>query len=221
MARTDRLYGIVAELRAAPRSARDLAERLGAGVHEIERDIAALRELGFPIDAAESGYAIGAALPPVNLSAAEAVAIAIAVGWVGDSPRARTGLLKIIAAMSAAEDAEIRSLAREMRPLIPGDEDTGVPELVEEAVAARRVLRLAYVDREGAETGRDVEPAAFVAGPAERYLIGWCRLREAPRLFRLDRIRRASILDETAPPRDYENATPSVRDLLAHALSLR
>jgi predicted DNA-binding transcriptional regulator YafY len=92
--------------------------------------------------------------------------------------------------------------------------------IVADAVAARQVLRLAYVDRNGTETGRDVEPVAFVAGAQDHYLIGWCRLREGPRLFRLNRIRRASLLDEIAPPRDFEDATPSVQDLLAHALSL-
>jgi predicted DNA-binding transcriptional regulator YafY len=215
--RADRLYGIVAELRATPRSARELAERFEVGVREIERDIAALRAAGLPIDAADGGYALDGShtLPPVNLSAAEVVAIVL-----GRSDGARTGLLKIIAAMSAADDAEIRGLADEMRPLLSADEPAAVPELVEEAVAARQVLRLAYVDRAGAETRRDVEPVAFVAGAAERYLIGWCRLREGPRLFRLDRIRQASLLDEIAPPRDFGEATPSVRDLLAHALSL-
>jgi predicted DNA-binding transcriptional regulator YafY len=216
--RTDRLYAIVAELRASPRSARELAERFEVGVRGIERDIVALRRAGVPIDAVEGGgYALDGSrmLPPVSLTAPEAVALAI-----GGAPHARSGLLKIVAAMAAADGAETRSLAEEMRLLIPDDERTGVPELVEQAVAARQVLRLAYVDRGGAETRRDVEPVAFVAGAADRYLIGWCRLREGPRLFRLDRIRQAGLLDEIAPPRDFEKATPSVQDLLAHALSL-
>lgn len=222
MTRTDRLYGIVAELRATPRSARELAERFEVGVREIERDIVALRRAGLPIEASGDGYAIDGSrtLPPMSLSPAEAIAIATALARDESAPHARSGLLKIVAAMSGADGAETRDLAERLRALIPGDGATAVPELVEEAVAARQVLRMAYVDRGGAETARDVEPVAFVAGPADRYLIGWCRLREAPRLFRLDRIRRADLLDEIAPPRDFEDASPSVRDLLAHALSL-
>jgi predicted DNA-binding transcriptional regulator YafY len=95
-----------------------------------------------------------------------------------------------------------------------------VPAVVEEAVAVRQVTRLTYVDRGGTETERDVEPVAFVSGARDRYLIGWCRLREGPRLFRLDRIRRASLLEETAPDRDFSDMTPRIPDLVAHALEL-
>ena len=84
----------------------------------------------------------------------------------------------------------------------------------------RQVMRLSYVDRNGAETERDVEPVAFVSGSREWYLIGWCRLREGPRLFRADRIRRASLLDEIAPARDFSEMAPRVPDLVAHALEL-
>lgn len=214
MTRIDRLYGIVAELRAGPRGPRGLAERFQADEREIERDIAALRQAGFPIESADDGaYALDGArmLPPMNLSPAEVVALTL-----GRS--ARSGLLKIAAAVSAADEDQTRGLADQLRVLV--DEEATILDVVEEAVAARQVLRLTYADRAGTETTRDVEPVAFVAGTADDYLIGWCRLRDGPRLFRLDRVRGASLLDETPQPRDYEKATPSVRDLLSHALSL-
>jgi predicted DNA-binding transcriptional regulator YafY len=231
--RTDRLYAIVEELRASaprPRSAAELAGRFQVSERTIERDLAALRRAGVPIEAGTgetAGYTLDKArsLPPLNLSPAEAVAVGIALGKSGGSPfarSARTALLKIAAAMSAADSAETRQLAERISVLVP-EEDGGpaaVPAVVEEAVAARQVVRLAYLDRNGTETRRDVEPVAFVSGAHDWYLIGWCRLREGPRLFRIDRILDASLLAETAPVRDFTEVVPRVPDLVAHALEL-
>jgi predicted DNA-binding transcriptional regulator YafY len=228
--RTDRLYAIVEELRASaprPRSAAELAGRFEVGVRAIERDLAALQRAGVPIQAGATGYTLdkGRSLPPMNLSPAEAVAVGIALGKSGGSPfahSARTALQKIAAAMSAADSAETRQLAERINVLVPEEEggQAAVPAIVEEAVAARQVLRLAYLDRNGTETRRDVEPVAFVSGPRDWYLIGWCRLREGPRLFRIDRIRDASLLPETAPVRDLTQVVPRVPDLVAHALEV-
>jgi predicted DNA-binding transcriptional regulator YafY len=231
--RTDRLYAIVEELRAsAPgrRSARALAERFEVSVRTIERDVSALQQSGVPIYADTGrggGYALDKSrtLPPMNFTPAEAVAVGIALGQAGHAPfarSARTALLKIVAAMSTADGAEARKLAERIHFLVP-EEDldrTSVPAVVEEAVATRKVIRLAYVDRNGSATDRDVEPVAFVSGVRAWYLIGWCRLREGPRLFRADRIRRASLLEEVAPVRDFNDMAPRVPDLVAHALEL-
>lgn len=88
-----------------------------------------------------------------------------------------------------------------------------------ESVAARQVVRLSYIDRNGVVTEREVEPVIFLAAAQDWYLIGWCRLREAPRLFRLARIRTAYLLDEANPPRDLESTDPRIPDLVAHALA--
>jgi predicted DNA-binding transcriptional regulator YafY len=232
--RTDRLYAIVEELRAsAPgrRTARALADRFEVSLRTIERDISALQQAGVPIYAdtgRSGGYALDKSrtLPPVNFSPAEAVAIGIALGRAGSrtpyARAARTALLKIVAVMSAADSAEARHLAERIHFLVPeNDPDhAAVPAVVEEAVAVRQVVRLSYVDRNGVPTDRDVEPVAFVSGKRDWYLIGWCRLREGPRVFRVDRIHRATLLDEQAPDRDFNDVAPRIPDLVAHALEL-
>ncbi|MGH3389743.1 MAG: helix-turn-helix transcriptional regulator [Actinomadura sp.] len=229
MDRTDRLHAVVEELRtSAPRrrSARELAERFGVSVHTIERDLTTLRQAGVPIVAAsggDPGYTLDKTmtLPPLSLSPAEAVAVAITLDQAGESPYARTALHKIVAAMTAADSDAARDLAQRITFLVPvtGAAAAAVPEVVEEAVASRQVVRLGYVDRNGAETERDVEPAAYVSGARGWYLIGWCRLREEARAFRVDRINRAALLEETAPLRQYdEEAGPTISDLVAYAL---
>jgi predicted DNA-binding transcriptional regulator YafY len=86
--------------------------------------------------------------------------------------------------------------------------------VVRAALAGRRVMRLAYTDRDGTTSERDVEPIGFLGGD-RWYLIGWCRLRDGVRGFRLDRIATAETLPETAPPRPVDL---SEVDALGHDL---
>jgi predicted DNA-binding transcriptional regulator YafY len=51
-------------------------------------------------------------------------------------------------------------------------------------------------------------------------VIGWCRLREGSRVFRVDRFRHASLLNETAPARDFSEVASRVPDLVVQALEL-
>ena len=231
MNRTDRLYALVEELRAcAPRrvSARELAARYEVSVRTIERDIGALQQAGVPIyaDAGRSGgYTLDKSrtLPPLNFTPAEAVAVAITLARAGDSPysrSARTALHKIVAAMSGADSDSARELAGRVRILTPpgASESASVPAVLEEAMAARRVVRLGYVDASGSETERDVEPVGFTALSLRWYLLGWCRLRGEARVFRIDRVRRAALLDEPAPERDLDALTAAPPELVARPL---
>ncbi|MEU8190600.1 helix-turn-helix transcriptional regulator, partial [Micromonospora carbonacea] len=117
MNRTDRLYALVEELRAVsprPRSARWLAGRFEVSSRTIERDIAALQQAGVPIWAEPGrtgGYVVDRAhtLPPVNLTAVEAVAMAVALHRLDGGPFAEAGataLRKLLAVLPPADAAE-------------------------------------------------------------------------------------------------------------------
>ena len=220
MNRTDRLYALVDELRgAAPRarSARWLADRFEVSTRTVERDLLALQQAGVPIYATPGpggGFSLDPAmtLPPLNLTPAEAAAIAVALATAreraipfGDA--GRTALRKIVSAMATGSRDTAADLAGRIHLFKPRENDEPAPldvlRTVETAVAERRVLRLDYVDRSGARTeGRLVEPAALVGGQKMWYLVGWCRLREGGRAFRLDRIETATLIDESAPSRN-------------------
>jgi len=73
---------------------------------------------------------------------------------------------------------------------------------VEQAILEGRVLTLDYVDANGTATDRTVEPLVVIGDPPLWYLWGWCRLREAPRAFKIDRIRGAVMHEEFVPDRD-------------------
>ncbi|MEV4810868.1 helix-turn-helix transcriptional regulator [Micromonospora avicenniae] len=206
MNRTDRLYALVEELRAVsprPRSARWLAARFEVSSRTIERDIGALQQSGVPIWAEPGrtgGYVLDRArtLPPVNLTAGEAVAMAMALHRLRGTPfaaAAATALRKLVAVMPAADVAEAHRLAGRVH-LIGDGPVTPVPAAVADAVLARRVLRIRYADRAGADSLREVEPLGYLGNSLHWYLLAWCRLRAGIRAFRTDRIVSVQPLSE-------------------------
>ena len=101
-------------------------------------------------------------------------------------------------------------------PLVePGEDDdadaTRLRASLEDAVARGRQVRLTYyVPARDEESERVVDPRGVVTSGGVAYLDAWCHSAEAPRLFRLDRIHEAAVLDspvETAPepPRDLSD----------------
>jgi len=213
--RTDRLYALVEEMRAVaprPRSARWLAGRFEVSVRTVERDITALQQSGVPIYAElgrTGGYCLDKArtLPPVNLTPGEAVAMAVALRGLEGSPfrgPAGSALRKLVAAMQVDDAAAARDLAGCIHLL--GDAGTAtstpsVPHLVADALSTRRVLRIGYDDRGGATTIREIEPLGYVGTATHWYLVAWCRLRDALRAFRTDRITSVSVTAEVPTPR--------------------
>ncbi|TDC40985.1 YafY family protein [Micromonospora sp. KC213] len=227
MNRTDRLYALVEELRAVsprPRSARWLAARFEVSTRTIERDIAALQAGGVPIWAEPGrtgGYVVDRArtLPPVNLTAGETVAMALALHRLGGTPFAAAGasaLRKLLAVLPPADAAEAHRLAGRVH-LVGGGPATPVPAAVADAVTARRVLRLRYADRAGTDSVREVEPLGYLGNPTHWYLLAWCRLRDALRCFRTDRILAVTPLPEPVTrrwrPADLDIPTERVRSL--------
>jgi predicted DNA-binding transcriptional regulator YafY len=248
MNRTDRLYALVEELRAVaprPRSARQLAGRYEVSTRTIERDILALQESGVPIYAEpgrRGGYVIDPArtLPPVNFTAAELVAVAVALVRAETTPFAaatRSALHKVLAAAPPGQAAEAAQLINRVRLIEidrpgagparekaaqrwagqPGSHTQparSVPLAIQEAITAGHVLRIDYQDRKGQMTAREVEPVAFAATRAQWYLMGWCRLRDAGRAFRLDRILAAADTGEPAPHHTFADLNVDVPDAL-------
>lgn len=229
MNRTDRLYALVEELRAAApgyRSTTWLAERFEISTRTIERDLSALQQTGVPIFATpgrRGGYAIDAqhTLPPLNFTAAEVAAVATALAVESSTPftqAGRSALQKILAVMHAVDAEGTRELASRIRLFDSRPGTPRPPAVVEHAIVQRRVLELDYVDKTGSPTIRTVEPVAVLGVAPHWYLFGWCRLREAPRAFRLDRIRGARMTEEVAPDRGLDPATMEIPDLIGRGI---
>jgi predicted DNA-binding transcriptional regulator YafY len=217
MRRTDRLYALVEELRArAPRavSRADLAGALEVTPRTVERDILALQQAGVPIWSRRGrggGYSLDErwSVPPLNFDATEALAVMAALAAARSMPFAAAGRraeLKLLAAMSSGEAARARELAGRLR--LGGFAPGGAREIVdavEQAVVDRAVVDIGYRDRKGAVSVRTVEAHGLQVTPDGSYLVGWCRLRDDQRSFRLDRIVSVRDRGESAPLREVED----------------
>lgn len=201
MNRIDRLYALVEELRAAGsrgRTARQLADHFELSVRTIERDLSALAQAGVPLASRQGrtgGYTLdrSTSLPPLNFTAREAAAMAVALSRTDHvifTRDARSALQKIVAAMPERALAEARAAADKVRLLVQPvpDPDAEIAETIWRAVRENHVLRIGYVDVGGIETEREVEPQHVVVGPHGSYLAAWCHLRGDDRVFRMDRI---------------------------------
>ena len=146
-----------------------------------------------------------ATLPPVNLTPAQAVAVAVALTGSGDAPFAvdgRAALEKVLDVMGPAARAEVERLAGRVWVRGPTATRPHAAAAVEQALADRRVVSLRYRDRHGTASRRRVEPHLLARTGDHWFLVGWCRDRDAPRWFRWDRIEDAALTPEPAPARD-------------------
>jgi|GEM_PF-2003458 len=204
--RLERLFAISETIRRSgrqPVTATSLADRFDVSQRTIERDLASLREAGAPLvsKAGRHGGAVGldaAATSVVALSSPQVTALLIAVASAGaDAPYsddARAGadlLLESLAPSTRANVVELRSRIR--GPIGQATVSTRIRRTVQEAVRRARVLNISYLDAESKLTMRSVEAVGFYHGSDGWYLNGWCELRSAGRIFRLDRIQSARL----------------------------
>lgn len=134
---------------------------------------------------------------PLRVSRSEASALMVALQTLRQSAAGDqaeiidSALAKLAAAAGAAE-------APAVDVVVPGV-DPAVQEAVAEALARRRRLRIVYVNETRDEqTERVVDPHRAFTQAGHRYLSAWCHRAEGERLFRVDRIIAAQVLDEPA-----------------------
>lgn len=221
MKRAERQYALVDLLRGArrPWSSARLADELQVSSRTIERDIGSLQLAGVPIYAdhgATGGYSIlpDYSLPPLNLSAAESLAILAGLALLESSPYqgdARRARAKIAAVMNEDHRKPVQEILGTIHVIeaLAETVDAAPLGMLSDVIAARRVVRLSYAaetedgnpDR-ATSTIRDVETMGLLRAGDAWLLTGWCRLRQAIRGFRIDRITHLEILDEVPPNRD-------------------
>lgn len=220
MKRAERQYALVDLLRGArrPLSVARLAREFGVSTRTVERDIASLQVAGVPLYAdhgAAGGYSIlrEYSLPPLNLTAAESLAVLAGLGLLDSSPyqsAARRARAKIEAVLPDEHRTAVQQDLAAVRVVDTSAESApDVPlALLSDVIAARRVVRITYAGGEvggsasPVETVRNVECTGLLRGGDAWLLVGWCRLREGFRGFRIEAIRSLDVLDEVAPPRD-------------------
>lgn len=151
---------------------------------------------------------------PLKLTPTEATAIIVALRALRSTAAAETREV-VDRALAKLEAAAAEGSAAPQ--IDPGEESperldqARLEDDLHDAVARQRQVRLTYfVPSRDEQSERTVDPRGVVTAHGFRYLDAWCHSAEAPRLFRLDRIRSATVLDtpiETAPepPRDLSD----------------
>ena len=151
---------------------------------------------------------------PLKLTPTEATAIIVALRALRSTATAETREV-VDRALAKLEAAAAEGSAAPQ--IDPGEESperldqVRLEDDLHDAVARQRQVRLTYfVPSRDEQSERTVDPRGVVTAHGFRYLDAWCHSAEAPRLFRLDRIRSATVLDtpiETAPepPRDLSD----------------
>jgi proteasome accessory factor C len=163
---------------------------------------------------------------PLRLDSSEASALIVALRALRDGSDEAVrpvvdralGKLEVAAGDGAALAAQV--------DVHLDDQEVSLNQLrdrLERAVEHGRQVRLDYyVPARDESTERVVDPLRVVSAEGNTYLDAWCHLAEDQRLFRLDRVSRADVLDSPVQkrdvtPRDLANGLfrPSPDDLLA------
>ena len=215
LAPTSRLLELLELLQARPLiTGRELAERLAVDTRTVRRYVAALQELGIPVEGQRGvggGYRMrpGFRLPPLMLSDDEAVVVVL-----GLLASARLGIERAESVESALTKLN-RVLPVGLRRRVEALETTlgfttaetsGVPVrgesvlLLADAIRRRKRLEIRYRSFEGEETQRELSPYGLVVHSGRWYLAAYDHGREDLRVFRVDRIQRLAVGDEAALP---------------------
>lgn len=235
--RLPRLLTLVPYLLARPGIAvAEAAADFGVGEAQLRRDLELLWMCGLPgygpgdlVDLSFEGDTVTVTFDagmrrPLRLSGAEAATLAVALRALADAP----GVVDADAvqrALAKIEDAAGRAGTTGLEDLESGGEGVavrlgrapgGAEEAVRHAVETGRAVRLTYYSASRDAVGRRVvDPMRLLLVDASAYLEAWCRRAEGVRLFRLDRVDDAEVLDEpSAPPAGARGREGSGEDLL-------
>jgi predicted DNA-binding transcriptional regulator YafY len=201
-----------------------LALELGVSRRTVLRDLGGLREAGFDL-ATFSGPGGGVRLNPTSimitsqLHASEVVALIVSVEiaraakTVPFAAGAGQALAKIEQALPASRAGELRMLRERIlagepsKDARPAAIDPALVEAFENAFTTTRLLAFTYRDQQGRRSKRQIEPHGLLVRPPLWYVLAWDTGKNAPRLFRADRISTPAVIDHTFIPRPADLVT--------------
>ncbi|MER8067755.1 WYL domain-containing protein [Streptomyces sp. NPDC094034] len=142
---------------------------------------------------------------PLRLAADEATALLVAARAVATLPGLREGDRQaLLRATAKLETAAGEAAGASSRLSVTFESEGGVFAEVDRAISERRRLWLRYYSPARDElTEREVDPIRLFA-VGHTYMEAWCRLSEARRTFRLDRVAEIRLLDAPAAPPELE-----------------
>jgi predicted DNA-binding transcriptional regulator YafY len=197
-------------------SLKTLAERHNWKLRALYRDVDALEASNYHIVRAGGRLRIDGELSSLSgvPDAEERLALYLARdqarGWKGTA--LGKALDRLWHRVSSSGDGQAALLPVDSTPwitvregvLIDYTNHQKIVAVLEQATRDRRAVRVRYrAASTGVVTERVIEPGQlhWDSGLGSLYLIGWCRLRKAVRVFAVHRFVAALVLDDVCPPR--------------------
>jgi predicted DNA-binding transcriptional regulator YafY len=192
----------------------ELAERLDASPRTVRRDAQRLRDLGYDVRSRPgpgAAYRLhpGTKIPPLLLDADEVTTIITALlvleTWTPDDPAASVARAKLEQTLPPAlrRRAASTALATQILQAGPAPVDFTLVGTLSDAVAQGSRVAFDYTDQHGHETQRVVEPYRHFLRQRQWYVVAYDIDRDDWRLFRLDRMRSASVLPGVHASREF------------------
>ena len=182
-------------------TAKELAERFEVSTRTVYRDIEALSGAGIPVYMSKGKGGGVSLLPGFTLNKA--------VITEGEKAEILSALKAVDAVKPEGETAAMRklgSLFGESRyDWIEVDFGTWSHKKSEEvlfhsikkAIIEKKVIRFSYANSKGRTSEREVEPLKLCFKGEAWYLYAWCKKHEEERFFKLKRIRKLKLTEET------------------------
>lgn len=189
----------------------ELARRLEVNVRTVRDYIEMLGDLGIPVEAERGRHGAyqlrpGFKLPPLLFTEDEALALTLSLlmarehGLAHASPAFEGVLAKIKRVLPASSRERIQAVEQSVvfesrfSPVAPS---IAAVMIVSAAVQSQHGIRLRYRSTNAEVTERVVDPYGVVSHEGFWYTIGYCHLRKAQRLFRLDRVLQIEMTSDT------------------------
>ncbi|TXR54677.1 helix-turn-helix transcriptional regulator [Reinekea thalattae] len=212
--RRDRLIGLLQSEYYWQTS--DLREELGISQRTLMRELAQLRDAGYPI---ESSRGVGGGIRldgrwgvgRINLNHNEVLELILSLAIVESlkSPLLTSNLKAIKQKLFQVFPENQRAAVSDIRQrIMVGDiakqyitsfyraPEQAISEPVATSFLQQKLLKIEYVSEAGERSQRVIEAQYLLLNLPIWYIIGWDHLRESSRVFRIDRIQHATILDE-------------------------
>ena len=197
-------------LQARRMTGSELARRLEVDGRTVRRYVTTLQDMGIPVEGERGRYGAyrlrpGYKMPPLMFTDEEALGLSLGLlaarhlGLAGVAPAVEGALAKVERVMPEALRERLRVLEQTVVLSVAPPASLPEGEVVSDlagAVGGRRRVWLRYRSARREETERVVDPYALLQRERRWHLFGWCHLRKAPRLFRLDRVLDEKVLEE-------------------------
>lgn len=187
-------------------TAKELAERFEVSTRTIYRDIDLLSGTGVPVYTNKGNgggihllenYAINRML--ISDQESESLMLAIKTLQATQYPELDTVLEKMAAIFKNASDNDWVEVDFSPWGSMPNEKNKFSD--IKRALLQRKVIRFQYVNAEGHQSSRLAEPEKLIFKDRAWYLVAYCRQRQGHRTFRISRLKKLEVLEESFEPK--------------------